>query len=131
MSGAGRAVLLAMIGASIVLQLASASLLKYASLDARPGIAFVALVLAVVFGLNFGRLVIWTYIHRRFPVSMAYPLSALFFPAVLLLAWAMGEPLGPMQVLGGIIVAGGVAAILASGQDAEVVAPMESNDGAE
>lgn len=108
--------LLALVAASIGLQLVSASLLKYAALPERPALRFVLLALIVIGLLNFGRLLIWNHIHRRFPVSMAYPLSALFFPGILLVAHAMGETLGRMQIVGGVVVTCGVVLILMAEQ---------------
>ena len=103
---------------NVGLQLASAALLKFASLRVDPALAFLLPVMGAVLALNVGRFVIWNAIHKRYPVSFAYPLSALFFPAVVALAWAMGERVGAWQVAGASLVMAGSILILVSGQDA-------------
>jgi transposase len=91
---ASRLALLWMVGASVGVQLACAVLLKYAVLlpGTRRTLAMAAVALVIF--LNFLRFLIWNRIHKRYPVSLAYPLSAIFFPAVVLLAWATGEHVG-------------------------------------
>lgn len=102
---------------NVGLQLGSAALLKFAAVRADPATMFLAVVLAVVLALNFGRFMVWNAIHKRYPVSFAYPLSALFFPAVVALAWLMGEQVGPWQIAGASLVMTGTAMIVLSGRD--------------
>lgn len=113
-NGRRQAILVTTVLLSVCLQIAGASLVKYASLpkDPDPGM-LLALILAVL-ALNFARLLIWNFIHKRYPLSVAYPLSALLLPAVLLVAWLMGETIGWMQIAGGLVVTAGVFVILAS-----------------
>lgn len=102
---------------NVGLQLASAALLKFASIRTDPSLQFLALVLSIVLALNFGRFVTWGAIHRRYPVSVAYPLSALFFPAVVGLAWLTGEHVGPWQVGGAALVMTGTMMIVLAARD--------------
>lgn len=102
---------------NISLQLGSAALLKFASVSIDPTSLSLSLVLVMVLALNFGRFVIWNAIHKRYPISFAYPLSALFFPAVVALAWFAGEPVGPWQVAGASLVMVGTAMIVLYGRD--------------
>ncbi|GAB2492616.1 hypothetical protein GCM10027084_01510 [Pseudoxanthomonas sangjuensis] len=112
---------------NVGLQLASAALLKFASVRIDPTLLFLALVLAVVLGLNFGRFLAWNAIHKRYPVSFAYPLSALFFPAVVGLAWLTGERVGPWQLAGATLVMAGTAMIVLSARDQpESATPSET-----
>ncbi len=118
---ASRLALLWMVGASVGVQLACAVLLKYAALlpGTRRTLAMAAVALVIF--LNFLRFLIWNRIHKRYPVSLAYPLSAIFFPAVVLLAWATGEHVGAFQVAGSIAVMAGVAVMLS---DVKVDEPL-------
>lgn len=100
---------------NVGLQLSSATLLKIAAVQVKPSMAFVTAILGLVLSLNAGRFVIWNTIHKRYPVSLAYPLSALFFPAVVALAWYMGERVGPWQIAGAGLVMAGTAMIVLSG----------------
>lgn len=112
MSDGKQLLLVVMVVSSIGLQLINAALIKYATLPVRPEILVITTILFLVAGLSFGRLMIWNAIHRRYPISMAYPISALFFPAVLLLAWFMGESIDRMQIVGSVVVMAGVFVIL-------------------
>ncbi len=93
---------------SVGLQLVNAALVKLAAATPPPGALVVAGLLLVVLVLSFARFFIWNGIYRRYPISLAYPLSAIFFPAVAAVAWAMGEDVGLLQVLGAAIVMLGV-----------------------
>ncbi|MEO8186383.1 MAG: hypothetical protein ABI580_03355 [Burkholderiaceae bacterium] len=97
---------------NIVLQISSAALIKVAAILSHPGLTQIAMLLALVFSLNMGRFMVWNAIHKRYPVSLAYPVSALFFPAVVGLAWFMDEPIGVWQVVGTFMVMAGVSWIL-------------------
>lgn len=113
MANDSKRILTTLMAASVSLQLASAALIKYAMSPERPSVSFVVLAILTVLFISFGRLVIWNAIHKRYPISIAYPLSALFFPGVLLVAWLMGESIGWMQVTGVLTVMMGVMLILA------------------
>lgn len=110
--------LLLLVGASVALQLLSAYLVKAGSMRASQGLLFVGALLCAVLLLNAGRFALWNVIHRSYPVSIAYPLSAIFFPAVVALAWASGESVGAMQVVGASIVMAGVVRVVLGGLDA-------------
>jgi drug/metabolite transporter (DMT)-like permease len=104
--------LLALVMASIVLQLINASLIKYASTQMQAQYAWLAFLLAVVIALSFGRFMLWGAMHKRFPVSLAYPATALFFPCLVVLAWVYGETVSTAQMLGAALVTSGVLVLL-------------------
>ena len=99
---------------NVCLQLASALLLKIAPEPTKANVITLTLILGVVLALNAARFLTWGALHRRFPISLAYPLSALFFPAVVALAWITGERVGVAQLAGAALVMAGVARILVS-----------------
>jgi drug/metabolite transporter (DMT)-like permease len=100
--------LLALVALNIGLQLANAALIKFASGLSTAQIGLVAAVLSLVAVLSFGRFVVWGAMHKRFPVSIAYPATALFFPCLVAVAAAFGEPVSATQVLGAGLVTLGV-----------------------
>jgi drug/metabolite transporter (DMT)-like permease len=102
------AILLALVALSVGLQLVNAWLVKLAAATPPPPPLLGAGLLLIVLALGFARFFIWSGIYTRYPISLAYPLSAIFFPAVVLLAWAMGEAIGAMQVAGATVVMAGV-----------------------
>ena len=51
---------------------------------------------------------VWGEMHKRYPLSLAYPASALFFPLVMVLAWLYGEVVTPAKVAGSMLVTFGV-----------------------
>lgn len=101
----------ALVLATVVLQLVAAWILDIAA-DMSMGLGVMAIgaILAAV-ALNGLRFVVWGYTHRRFPLSLTYPLTALFFPLVLLLSWLRGEGVGLPEILGTIFIAGGTALV--------------------
>ena len=107
-------ILLGLVALSVGLQLVNALLVKLAAATPSPPLlVFVGLLFAVL-ALGFVRFFIWSGIYKRYPISLAYPLSAIFFPAVVLMAWAMGEAIGAMQVAGATLVMAGVVLVVTS-----------------
>jgi len=68
-----------------------------------------ALGIGAVVALNLLRVGVWGAAHRRYPLSQTFPLSALFFPAMLLLALAYGEEAGARQVIGAVLITAGAS----------------------
>ncbi|HEX7341278.1 MAG TPA: hypothetical protein VF269_03280 [Rhodanobacteraceae bacterium] len=97
---------------NIVLQLVNASLIKLASSHPYAKMPWIAVILAIVLTLGFARLVVWNAMHKRFPVSIAYPAMALFFPCLVVLAYVYGESVSGMQMAGACLVTLGVLLLL-------------------
>lgn len=113
-------VLLGLVGLNIGLQLINASLLKFASGLSAAKLSLIAAVLFLVAALSFGRFMVWGAMHKRFPVSIAYPATALFFPCLVAVAAAFGEPVSTAQALGAALVTLGVLLLVLpsrAGQD--------------
>jgi drug/metabolite transporter (DMT)-like permease len=106
------AILLGLVSLSVGLQLFNALLVKLAAATPSPPLLVMAGLLLAVLALGFVRFFIWSGIYKRYPISLAYPLSAIFFPAVVLLAWTMGEAVGAMQLLGAALVMAGVVLVV-------------------
>lgn len=60
-----------------------------------------------VLALNVVRLVVWGLAHRRYPLSSTFPLSSLFFPAMLPVAAAYGDEIGLSQTAGALLITAG------------------------
>lgn len=104
--------LLALVALNIALQLVNAVLIKLASGLSPAQLGWIAAVLAVVAALSVGRFVVWGAMHKRFPISIAYPATALFFPCLVVVAAAYGEPVSVAQVAGAGLVTAGVLLLL-------------------
>ena len=105
--------LVAFVFGNVALQLVAAKLIKDAA--AMPLSRPVALggMLLVVLMLASFRFVIWGEMHKRYPFSLAYPASALFFPLVVGLAWMHGEAVTRWHAFGaGLVTLGVVLSIL-------------------
>ena len=94
------------------MQLGSALLLKLAPDLHRDNLLSVGLILAAVLLLNLVLFVTWGALHRRFPIGIAYPASAAFLPALLAMAWWLGEDISPQQLVGAAIVLFGVCLLI-------------------
>lgn len=104
--------LLGLVGLNIVLQLVNASLIKYASRLSVTQLVLVGAVLALVAILSISRFVVWGALHKRFPMSLTYPATALFFPCLVGIAAAYGEHVATPQWIGACLVASGVMLLL-------------------
>ena len=91
------------IGANVTSGLVLKTLADHASGWLITGIGF-----SFVFALNGARLVIWLLANRRFPLSTTYPLTSLFFPIMLSISYAYGEPVNVVKILGTLLIASGV-----------------------
>ena len=103
-----------LVAGNVSLQLVGASLVKYTASVPMTAVGIWVLLLTIILTVGFGRFLFWNAMHRRFPVSVAYPANALFFPCVVALAWALGEPVTSPQVAGAILVTIGVLVLMAS-----------------
>ena len=97
---------------NVGLQLGSPLMLKLAPDLGSGRYAWIGILLGGVLVLNVVRFVIWGAVHRRYPLSVAYPASAVFFPGILVMAWWFGETVGPSQVAGAGLVMVGVVVLL-------------------
>jgi hypothetical protein len=96
---------LPLVSTTVVLQLASAWVLgSVAAMLPRPGWVIGVIAILAAIGLNLLRFVIWGYAHRRFPISHTYPLTALFFPCVLVLSYFRGDLISMHQIAGTLLI---------------------------
>jgi drug/metabolite transporter (DMT)-like permease len=101
---------LAVVVVAVVLQVAGAIALK--TIADRQGswdVIVLGFGLAVVGVINIARLIVWGYAHRTYPLSTTFPLSSLFFPAMLGVAAIYGDAVGPLQLAGAVLITSGVA----------------------
>jgi drug/metabolite transporter (DMT)-like permease len=115
--GAFNWLLLGLVLANVVLQLCGALLAKYSVRVPASEFWALALIVGLILLLNLVRLVVWNAMHRRFPVSLAYPATALFFPCLVAMAYLLGEPVRAMQVAGAGLVTAGVLVLLTGDED--------------
>lgn len=95
---------------AVALQIAGAAVLKTLADGAgRAPVALIALGIGAVVVLNLLRILVWGAAHRRYRLSRTFPLSALFFPAMLLLTLAYGEDVGVQQVAGAVLITCGAS----------------------
>lgn len=112
--------LLGLVALNIGLQLVNATLIKFASALSLAQLEWIAALLALVAGLSVVRFVVWGAMHKHFPVSIAYPATALFFPCLVAVAAGFGESVSAAQIAGATLVTSGVLLLLLpsrSGQD--------------
>jgi multidrug transporter EmrE-like cation transporter len=86
---------------------ASGLLLKTLA-DQPSGLLITGIGFSMVLTLNGARLVIWLLANRRFPLSTTYPLTSIFFPIMLAISYAYGEPVNVLKILGTLLIASGV-----------------------
>jgi drug/metabolite transporter (DMT)-like permease len=102
----GTATLVALVLSTVAIQLLVAALLKELAMS-KATHAWVFAALAAAVALNALRFLVWGYTHRHYPLSRSYPLTALFFPCILLVSAWYGEQVGVAQVAGvGVIMLG-------------------------
>ncbi len=106
---------LAVVTVTVLLQLTGAALLKQATLAVHLSLLITAVFIAAAFGVQSARFLLWGYAHRHWPLSMTYPMTAIFFPLLIVLAMLYGEQVAPHQWLGGLLITAGVAWITFKG----------------
>ncbi len=105
------------VGAAVGFQVLGAVLLKsLVDLRAEETPLLLAAGMAVVLALNGVRFGVWSLAHARFPIARTVPFGALFFPAMLPVAVAFGDPVGPAEILGALLIAAGAAALSAGSE---------------
>lgn len=99
---------LLLVAATVLLQLAAAWILDIAARPTHADTLLIAIAaIALVLLIHAVRFLIWGYTHRHYPLSHTYPLTALFFPCILLLSWWHGDAIDGMQLAGtGLITLG-------------------------
>lgn len=107
----GSAMLVALVLSTVAIQLFVAALMKELAMRTASH-AWIALILFAAIAFNALRFAIWGYTHRQYPISHSYPLSAMFFPLVVLMAWAYGENVTGMNVTGSALITAGVVLCL-------------------
>jgi len=111
------ALLVAFVAGNVSLQLLAAKLVKDASAlpPSRP--FALAALLGIVLALAAARFLVWGEMHKRYPLSLAYPANALFFPLVMALAWFYGETVTKANIAGAALVTFGVVLCLLGNPD--------------
>jgi multidrug transporter EmrE-like cation transporter len=99
--------LILLVSGIVGVNVASGLLLKTLA-DHASGWLITGIGFSIVFVLNGARLVIWLLANRRFPLSTTYPLTSLFFPIMLGISYAYGEPVDLMKIVGTLLIACGV-----------------------
>lgn len=111
------ALLVAFVAGNVTLQLFAAKLIKDATAlpPSRP--FALAFMLGAVLVLAAARFLVWGEMHKRYPLSLAYPANALFFPLVMALAWFYGETVTTANIAGAALVTIGVVLCLLGNPD--------------
>lgn len=92
---------------AVVIQVVAAVGLKEVADRPELPLLLVAAGIGVVGLLGGVRFLIWGYAHKRYPLSHSYPLSGMFFPLMLAVAWVYGDPIHLTQLAGtGLITVG-------------------------
>ncbi len=93
---------------AVALQLAGAVVMKLLADSYRDlGLGLIVAGIGAVAVVNLARLGVWGLAHRRFPLSTTFPMSSLFYPALLGVAVAFGEDIGIAQLFGAILITSG------------------------
>lgn len=111
---------LLLVTVAVALSIASAIVLKEAVQLVEPTMLVLFGLLALVVLINVFRVVFWAAIHRRYRLSDSYPLTALFFPMILLVSILYGEEISAYKVLGTLLITIGVAFHVGNGAQTTV-----------
>jgi len=99
---------LLVVSVAVVLNILSAVTLKSIADLQHASMWLLLGALGVVTLLNGLRFLIWGVAHKRYPLSLSYPLSSMFFPLMLGVAYLYGEPIKTNQVAGTVLITVGV-----------------------
>ncbi len=96
---------------TVVLGLMSAWALNEAAREKNISMVMLMFVLGAVAVVNAARFFIWGFIHKRYPISMSYPLNSMFFPLIFVMGYFYGEAVSMQKILGIIFITTGVSMI--------------------
>ncbi|WP_036136046.1 hypothetical protein [Luteimonas mephitis] len=105
----GRLLPLGLVLLTVAIQLVAAWILDVAAKRELRWDLLAAGAVAAAVVLNGLRFLVWGFAHRRFPLSLTYPFTALFFPLVLMLSYWRGEAIAWAQIGGTMLITLGVA----------------------
>jgi multidrug transporter EmrE-like cation transporter len=96
------------VGFAIALNVLSGIVLK--NLASQGDVTYVLLAggIALALALNLLRFAVWALAHRRYPLSFTYPMTSLFYPIMLAVAYYYQEPIYMNQWVGTILITLGV-----------------------
>lgn len=92
----------------VAINVTSGILLKILASNGGDNRLLLVLGFGTVFVLNGARLVVWLFANRHFPLSTIYPLTSLFFPVMLVVSYAYGDPITVSRLLGTLLITFGV-----------------------
>lgn len=96
-----------LVSVAVGLNVTSAVILKETADKTDKSFLIIGILLFLVFLINMVRVMFWATIHKRFELSVSYPLTSLFFPLILIVSALYGEDLSLYKILGtGIITLG-------------------------
>ena len=94
---------------TVIIGVISAVTLKFMSQDLTFSIFDLILMYGLVLGLNATRFLLWGFLHKNYPLSFVFPLSAIFFPVILIIDISTyGEQITLSKLLGVILILLGV-----------------------
>lgn len=100
--------MVALVLSTVLIQIVVAILLKQLADSSLRSHWLVAGIIAAAAGLNGIRFLVWGYTNKHYPLSSSYPLTALFFPCILLVSAAYGEPIAWGKVGAVLVIVAGL-----------------------
>ena len=76
---------------TVLLQVLSALIVDYASSLGQSLTLLAILLIGLAFVVNILKFLGWGIIHKRFDLSKSYPITAMFFPLIFIVAFIKGE----------------------------------------
>lgn len=98
--------------ATVLLGIVSAVLLKEAASQHYQSWLTMGLIFLGVLFVNGLRFVLWGMVHRRYQLSLTYPLNSIFFPLIFCVGhFYYGETVTLQKIVGTFLIVGGVVAL--------------------
>lgn len=101
---------------TVIIGVASAVTLKFMSQDLTFSIFYLILMYGLVLGLNATRFLLWGFLHKNYPLSFVFPLSAIFFPVILFIdIFIYDEQITLSKLIGVVLILSGVLLLTSEG----------------
>ena len=65
---------------------------------------FVIIIVISVMVINVIKFILWGLIHKRYQLNKSYPITVLFFPAIFLISYLLGETEPTLTKIIGIVI---------------------------
>jgi len=106
-----------LVGSTVILNIAGALVMDYAAEIEYPVLLDLFVITCIIIAFNAWRIMVWSFVHKRFELSKSYPIIAIAFPIMLLISVYQGESsFNTQNISGSLLIISGLL-LLSKGEN--------------